>query len=370
MMSFFCTALIGLCAFCSWVRADGNWVGTLDDMERLVMMDLGSGNSHIPAETPGPLENFQVSKNGDYAVALAVGTNLLHNAQVKSHHGPQLYLYDRQLGTWTLLSKDPSTHTPLGARGPLFISANGELIYFETGPVFPRIGSLSEQLKGYFGPVCYDRAQNVFRAVSGAIPTGEEVTALNTTSVIRLLNSTGKALVVSNDVELGALLENEFSLILHHTRTDEATYLGESDNDTALLGYDFYKTELAGFTPEELLDPDISGPTANPDGDGLINHTEFLLNTPLLSYTKLPLHFVSTDQGEMEMVFPLSTFARPGDLDLIVTHSLLDAPTAIDASLLEDWQARSGDGSVVWKRYPIDLSEVNTIFFGLRDNSP
>ncbi|MDF3130325.1 hypothetical protein P0Y35_14040 [Kiritimatiellaeota bacterium B1221] len=361
--------LFGLLTFPSVLHAEDHWVGYMNEADQLVMANPSSGASHIPAETPRPLQEFRVSKDGNYAVVLAQGTHLTQNVLVKSHHGPQLYLYDRQEETWTLLSKDPSSQTPLGARSPLLISGDGELIYFETGPVFPRVGSLSESLRGYFGPVCYDRIQDTFRPV-GAYPVEEAINPQTTTTVSRHLDASGKAMLISNDSALGADPEGAFSFIMHNSRMETYTPYGLSNDGSTLPGYNFYKTEVAGFTPAELLDPEISGPTADPDGDGIINHTEYLLNTPPLSPSRLPFQFRRTAAGGLEMIFPLSTSAQSGDLDLLVTHSLLLSSGAIDANLAEDWQGQSGDGSVTWKRYPIDLSMENSIFFRFRDNSP
>jgi sialidase-1 len=66
-----------------------------------------------------------------------------------------------------------------------------------------------------------------------------------------------------------------------------------TDGADSLPAYDVWKA--GQFSPEQLMDPGISGPNADPDGDGFTNQEEFTAGTnPLSAASRLQLRIVPT----------------------------------------------------------------------------
>ncbi|HNQ74802.1 MAG TPA: exo-alpha-sialidase [Verrucomicrobiota bacterium] len=66
-----------------------------------------------------------------------------------------------------------------------------------------------------------------------------------------------------------------------------------TDGADSLPAYDLWKAEQ--FSPEQLMDPGISGPDADPDGDGFTNQAEFTAGTnPLSAASRLQLRISPT----------------------------------------------------------------------------
>jgi hypothetical protein len=66
------------------------------------------------------------------------------------------------------------------------------------------------------------------------------------------------------------------------------------------------------FSDEEIGDPAISGPPADPDGDGLPNETEYVFGSEPLQAEPAPFLGISVNGNEVELAFTARKAAGPG----------------------------------------------------------
>ncbi|NJM37638.1 MAG: hypothetical protein HC845_07165 [Akkermansiaceae bacterium] len=76
-------------------------------------------------------------------------------------------------------------------------------------------------------------------------------------------------------------------------------------NSSVVPPYDFWKAAI--FTTAEAADPLISGPTADPDGDGVSNQNEFIYGTA----PKVPGTVPNAAVSFQEIKFPLISQPPP-----------------------------------------------------------
>ena len=113
-----------------------------------------------------------------------------------------------------------------------------------------------------------------------------------------------------------------------------------------VIGYGDFIAESGDFTPEELADPNVSDPFADPDRDGLPNVLEAVLGTPLRAAGGAGVGLVpAPEPGRVSIRFtlrPIVAFA----FDIVVTSDLAvgSVGETILARRLVDgtWEAASG----------------------------
>jgi sialidase-1 len=90
--------------------------------------------------------------------------------------------------------------------------------------------------------------------------------------------------------EIGLLFEKDPDSGLQYTRRSVSQITGGADS---LPAYDVWKA--GQFSPAQLMNPAISGPDADPDGDGYTNYQEFAAGTgPLNALSNLKLNITRT----------------------------------------------------------------------------
>jgi hypothetical protein len=89
------------------------------------------------------------------------------------------------------------------------------------------------------------------------------------------------------------------------------------------------------FTPAEIADPLITGPLANPEGDGMANLTEYATRTNPRKASQNPVKVASLPDGGVRFTWELRADANDvtGELQL--------------SSTLQSWQPASGPGITV-----------------------
>ena len=212
--------------------------------------------------------DFAVAQDGAVAV-LSAATNLA--AGVEAWDGPQVFLKETS-GGWQLISRDAEDNGACGAFAPLlFLDLNGdglEELVFEAGPSFAQNGSVAPQLRGYVGPIAYDRAGATFTAF---LPAGGDAPQ----TALALETRRGEVLTRSGSASLAAAAGLSGDATDRWYRREGGggwTYLVEAGAGGA--DYAFWRAYLSGFTAGQIGDDAVSGPEADPDGDSVVNAIE------------------------------------------------------------------------------------------------
>lgn len=349
--------------------AGAPWLGRIDSAGFPAVVNPATGQA-IPfgGLMNQPCTALAVSADGNWAAVITAATNLVSG--VEAYHGPQLYLYNRVNATWTLVSRDYTTNAPAGAAGPVFISQDGGLVFFETGPWFPQTGRLAAGLKDYVGPVKFDRVANTFTAVSPDTMTALNGGAASVTRVVRVAPQATAVVVASTSTALGATSLDKPDLISQPLPTGTPTRLGPVEETATVFNYETWRTTEAGFTSAQLSDPLLSGPKGDPDGDGIVNRLEFLMGTSPVEFDAATVR-LEMSGSELAANFPLSFRTTTGELNLLFTENLTSAWTSVDASSVADGTFTSGDGAVLWKAHKSLLTApTRARFFRLSSELP
>ncbi|MFP4352799.1 MAG: hypothetical protein ACLFTU_08210 [Puniceicoccaceae bacterium] len=267
--------------------------------------------------------DFAVSRDGAVAV-LSAATNLAPG--VEAWDGPQVFLKESG-GDWELISRDPESGRACGAFAPLlFLDSNGdgmqELI-FEAGPSFEQNGSVAPHLRGYVGPIAYDRAGAAYAAfLPGDADSPQASLAVETRGGGILIRSASAA------VASAAGLPGEPGDRWYRRDGGGAwTYLEEAGPGGP--GFAFWRAHLSGFSEDQLNDDAISGPEADPDGDAVVNAIEAATGGDALVRDARPLRLLPDGDS----------------LRLLVRQPPAGAAARLlDSDDLADWWPTAGQG--------------------------
>jgi hypothetical protein len=117
---------------------------------------------------------------------------------------------------------------------------------------------------------------------------------------------------------------------------------GAVDSNTATISVSVVDTfsswAATRFSPSEAADPAISGPTMDPDGDGITNEQEFVFGGAPLAGDRPVTQSMDPVAGEFSLSFQASTASGPG-------YAGLTRHYAVESS-------RTLGGSVAWSAVP------------------
>ena len=107
---------------------------------------------------------------------------------------------------------------------------------------------------------------------------------------------------------------------------------GSADSNTAIVTVrdPFLTWQRDRFTPEELAAPEISGPAADPDGDGVSNDIEYIFGTQPKSGSPGPLLAMGTNGGMISLTFTAQKATGPGYAGR-VRHYAIDTTNDVSA---------------------------------------
>gem|GEM_PF-1244248 len=192
-----------------------------------------------------------------------------------------------------------------------------------------------------------------------------------TPSPISLSATASSGLPVSFSVVLGPATASGTSLTLSGTglvtvrasQAGDATYAAATPVDRSFtVTGNFNAWQNARFTSGELANAAVSGPNADPDGDGYSNFLEYALGLEPKSADSTGLPEVSTTSTEWTY-----SYTRPVDR-ADVTYSVeisSDLVTWTSVGVIHAFLAPADGGKEVWQaKYP--LAGANNIFFRLR----
>ena len=96
----------------------------------------------------------------------------------------------------------------------------------------------------------------------------------------------------------------------------------------------------AVFTPAQIQDPAISGPAANPDGDGMSNEAEYVFGTQPLVFDLAPQLSILPGSGTgLQLRYRIQTASGPGYANRIRQYSI---QASDDPALASSWTTLSG----------------------------
>ncbi|MEK7949876.1 Ig-like domain-containing protein [Luteolibacter soli] len=133
---------------------------------------------------------------------------------------------------------------------------------------------------------------------------------------------------------------------------------GSADSNTATVtvtgGVDPFEEWRAGrFDTAQLANPQISGPTADPDGDGMTNQDEYLFGGGPLTREPSPLT-ISSSGGNLSLVFTARQATGPGYSGK-TRHYALDTRTNLATGT---WTPITGFSDIIGNNQPVTYSSA------------
>jgi len=139
------------------------------------------------------------------------------------------------------------------------------------------------------------------------------------------------------------------TVVVRASQSGDANYLAASPVDGSFaVGLNFEAWRTQHFNAAELLDPAISGPTADPDGDGFANLVEYALGADPRANSAASAPQVGATASDWTF-----TYTRPADRSDL-TYTVECSTNLVTWSTIDATRVSSANGSETWRAaYPL-----------------